>query len=157
MSLIPCLCADFDLCSSCLTVQPETIGSHARTHDFFAIEEPGSLWVHAVFSDEDRPEPSNQPANEGPPEPSTSSEPIQEQNALADNDVIHNATCDLCSSAIKGDRFVSAIHVLCEIKFLTAPRNVLTAQISTSALRATRLCLLNILVTALPAYAVRRI
>jgi hypothetical protein len=103
------LCPDFDLCSSCLIVQPETIGSHSSTHAFFAIEEPGGLWAHAVFSSEDAPEPLNQPANEGPTEHSTSSAPVQEQNAL---DVLHNATCDLCSSAILGDRFVSIIYIV---------------------------------------------
>jgi next-to-BRCA1 protein 1 len=106
------LCADFDLCSSCLSVQPETVGFHSRTHAFFAIEEPGGLWAHAVFSGEDTPMPPIQPANEAPTEPATSSEPIQEQNALTNNDVLHNATCDLCSSAIKGDRLVSATYVV---------------------------------------------
>ena len=106
------LCPDFDLCSSCLIVQPETIGVHSSTHAFFAIEEPGGLWAHAVFSSEDAPEPLNQPAAEGPTENSTSSGPVQEQNALAGNDVLHNATCDLCSSAIRGDRFVSVIYMV---------------------------------------------
>jgi next-to-BRCA1 protein 1 len=106
------LCADFDLCSSCLSIQPEAIGFHSRAHAFFAIEEPGGLWAHAVFSGEDTPVPPTQPANEAPTEHATSSGPVQEQNALMDIEVFHNATCDLCSSAIKGDRFVSAIYVV---------------------------------------------
>ncbi|KAH9044756.1 hypothetical protein EDB85DRAFT_486938 [Lactarius pseudohatsudake] len=43
-------CPDFDLCSSCLSVQPQDIGFHSRTHAFFAIEEPGGIWAHAIFS-----------------------------------------------------------------------------------------------------------
>ena len=106
------LCADFDLCTPCLSAQPETIGFHSRTHAFFAIEEPGGLWAHAVFSGNDTPEPPIQPATEAPTEHATSSGPVQEQNARTDNDVLHNATCDLCSSGIKGVRFVSAIYAV---------------------------------------------
>ncbi|KAI9462409.1 hypothetical protein BJY52DRAFT_1116259 [Lactarius psammicola] len=97
-------CPDFDLCSSCLSVQPSNIGFHSRTHDLFAIEEPGGLWAHAVFIGEDTSEPPTRPANEEPKEHSNSG-PVEEQIAPTDNVVVHNATCDLCSSSIKGDRF----------------------------------------------------
>ncbi|KAI0001871.1 hypothetical protein BJV77DRAFT_20554 [Russula vinacea] len=45
-------CPDFDLCSLCLAIQPEKIGLHSKSHSLFAIEEPGGLWVHTVFSGE---------------------------------------------------------------------------------------------------------
>ncbi|KAH9047560.1 hypothetical protein EDB84DRAFT_1460952 [Lactarius hengduanensis] len=98
-------CPDFDLCSSCLSVQPQDIGFHSRTHAFFAIEEPGGIWAHAIFSGEDTPEPLNQPTNEERTERPNPG-PVEEQTPLADNVVVHNATCDLCSSSIIGDRFV---------------------------------------------------
>ncbi|SRR6266404_3215425 len=150
------LCADFDLCSSCLPVQPDNIGFHFRQHAFFAIEEPGGVWTHTVFAGENTPEPPEHPAKEEDKPPTvTSSGPVKEQITRTDDLVVHNATCDLCSSTINGDRFVSVIYMLWGIKFLTAPRNASTAQTSTSALHAMRSCLLNILVTALPAYATR--
>ncbi len=104
------LCADFDLCSSCLSVQPHNIGFHSRTHALFAIEEPGGIWAHAIFTGEDTPEPPTRPANEEPTEHSNSGS-VEEQIPFAEN-AVHNATCDLCSSSIKGDRFVSAIYVV---------------------------------------------
>ncbi|KAI9445054.1 hypothetical protein H4582DRAFT_2181459 [Lactarius indigo] len=97
-------CPDFDLCSSCLSDQPQNIGFHSKTHAFFAIEEPGGIWAHAIFSGEDTPEPSNRPTNEERTECSNSG-PVEEQTPLADSVVVHNATCDLCSSSIIGDRF----------------------------------------------------
>ncbi|KAH9064074.1 hypothetical protein EDB87DRAFT_1526578, partial [Lactarius vividus] len=97
-------CPDFDLCSLCLSVQPENIGFHSRTHAFFAIEETGGIWAHAIFSGDDTPEPPNRSTNEERTE-CPNPGPVEEQTHLTDNVVVHNATCDLCSSSITGDRF----------------------------------------------------
>ncbi|KAI0307956.1 hypothetical protein B0F90DRAFT_96151 [Multifurca ochricompacta] len=100
-------CPDFDLCSSCLAVQPPNIASHSKLHALFDIEEPGGVWVHTVFKGEDISETSKPPVtNEGPAELSVTTFP--ESNIHRERTptvAVHNATCDLCDSTIQGDRF----------------------------------------------------
>ena len=103
---------DFDLCSLCLAIQPQKIGSHSRSHSLFAIEEPGGLWVHTVFTGDGSPQVPEPPAeSEGPTElqntSSSGSDARVERTAPVAKVVNHRAICDLCDSAIKGDRFVS--------------------------------------------------
>ncbi|KAI0053384.1 hypothetical protein FA95DRAFT_739476 [Auriscalpium vulgare] len=52
VSTLFCLTAptDYDLCTSCLDAPTRT---HPREHQFFAIEEPGGVYVHTVFSSND--------------------------------------------------------------------------------------------------------
>ena len=120
------LCVDFDLCSTCLTTQPENIGSHLRSHSLFAIEEPGGVWVHTVFSSGGgTPDVPELPAtNEGPAEPPKPAPEIvpetqEESIATVVDEVpptVHHAACDLCDSTIRGDRYVSINHTLFEYR-----------------------------------------
>ena len=94
-------CPDYDLCDECIT-NPELRSQHHAQHQFFAIEKPGEVIVHTVFSgDADAaPEPAL------PVLPSPSSQPTV-IHPVDVEPVIHNAMCNLCDSRIRGDRFVS--------------------------------------------------
>ena len=111
------LYVDFDLCSSCLAVQPQNTGSHSRSHALFDIEEPGGVWVHTFFSGEGTPEvPEPAGTNQGPTEPPNTGSPVSdaqgERTAPVAEAAVHYTTCNFCDTAIKGDRFVSIIHTL---------------------------------------------
>lgn len=96
--------SDYDLCSKC--IGGGAAERHDPFHEFFDINEPGRVVVHVVgerdaanFNQAPRPAPAPAP-------PSGNTSPA-----------IHNATCDLCDSRIRGDRYVrfnttSAILVL---------------------------------------------
>ena len=105
---------DFDLCSSCLAVQPQNLGSHSRSHALFAIEEPGGVWIHTSFTGEDTTDPVNPTVkNERPAELpiATSGSDVQgEDTAPVAEPVDHDTTCSLCDSTITGDRFVSILY-----------------------------------------------
>jgi next-to-BRCA1 protein 1 len=155
------LCVDFDLCSSCLATQPQNIGLHSRSHSLFAIEEPGGVWVHTVFTGDgtqDVPEP---PAtNRGPPEPPIPTPESRQESTTPTAEVAppaHHASCDLCDSTINRDRYVSIIYTVSfECCTHAANRNVSTAQISIRARHATRSCPFTILITVLPVCVIRR-
>jgi hypothetical protein len=157
------LFVDFDLCSLCLAIQPEKIGLHSKSHSLFAIEEPGGLWVHTVFSGEGTPEVPEPPApaeKEGPTEfgntNSSGSDDRVDRTPPVVKLAVHNATCDLCDSTIKGDRFVSIPR--CTVRYShTTCRNASTAQISIHARHATRSYPLNTHVTALLVCVTRKI
>jgi len=119
LKLTNTLYVDFDLCSPCLAIQPQDIGSHSRSHSLFAIEEPGGIWVHTFFQGDDTPEVHETPrANEGPSElPNITSDTqgestIREATAPVARLAAHHAACNLCDTAIKGDRFVSVIRTV---------------------------------------------
>jgi len=117
------LYVDFDLCSLCLAAQPEKIGSHASSHCMFAIEEPGGLWVHTWLKGDDTPEVHETPTA-GPSElPNTTSDTQGEATTPVAKLAAHHAACNLCDSAIKGDRFVSVIHAVQNVA-LTLPTEV---------------------------------
>ena len=131
------LYVDFDLCSSCLATQPQSIGSHSSSHSLFEIEEAGGVWVHTVFRGDGTPdipeplstreEPEPPATNEGPAEaPNTTSDTQGESTTtpVAESEVaLHHAACNLCESAIEGDRFVSVVHNA-QIVALTLPTEV---------------------------------
>jgi hypothetical protein len=91
--------ADYDMCTPCITDRRH---EHAQSHEFFKIEEPGHVIVHTVFSEnEDKQSRHSQTGM-------CQSEQGPNQNLP----VVHNATCDLCDSRIRGDRFVSRLSMI---------------------------------------------
>jgi len=100
---------DYDLCTACVEVGATE--QHNPFHEFFDIETPGRVYVHTVLSgDRDRSFRNRQQSSTSGHAPATRQEPV----APADLPVRHSATCDLCDSAIIGERYVS----LCAISRL---------------------------------------
>jgi next to BRCA1 gene 1 protein len=75
---------------------------HNPFHEFFDIEEPGRVIVHTVLSGSgERDATPTTRGNDRPSQSTTTADsPGQEQ-------VTHNAYCDLCDSRITGERYVS--------------------------------------------------
>ncbi|KAF7303155.1 hypothetical protein MKEN_01279200 [Mycena kentingensis (nom. inval.)] len=82
-------CQDYDLCTNCI----ETGGAerHNPFHEFLEIKEPGRVIVHNVYSGEGERGAVPQTTPPAPTEP-----------------VVHYATCNLCDSRIRGDRYKCA-------------------------------------------------
>ncbi|KAI0652399.1 hypothetical protein C8Q79DRAFT_1081591 [Trametes meyenii] len=91
-------CPDYDLCQTCLQT-PFLRSQHHSGHQFFAIEKPGEVIVHTVFSGDGEREPE-QPAQHEPPRENASRVHSRDVEP-----VVHNAMCNLCDSRIRGDRF----------------------------------------------------
>ncbi|KAJ3731958.1 hypothetical protein DFJ43DRAFT_998241 [Lentinula guzmanii] len=85
-------CPDYDLCTSCIT--GGGAGNHNLFHEFFEISEPGRVVVHNVFSGSGEREAAPQPPRRANEAPAQSNQPV-----------VHSATCDLCESRIRGDRY----------------------------------------------------
>ena len=106
---------DFDLCSWCLTAQPQNFGSHSKSHSLFAIEEPGGLWIHTIFEGDGTPGiPVPPVADEGPTDlfdtnilGFNAQGESHAQGELVAEPPIRLATCEFCDTAIRGERFVS--------------------------------------------------
>ncbi|THH02356.1 hypothetical protein EW026_g520 [Hermanssonia centrifuga] len=79
-------CPDFDLCELCISRGAKQ--DHNSAHQFLELVKPGEVIVHTVYNN-DQPGPQEQRAN------------VQQQ----DTPVVHNATCNLCDSTIRGDRY----------------------------------------------------
>ena len=97
-------CPDYDMCDKCIST-PALRETHHAQHQFFAIEKPGEVIVHTVFSSDGEREPH-------PPAPAVS--PRVNRSRIRSRDVepvVHNAICNMCDSRIRGDRFVSATHL----------------------------------------------
>ncbi|KAI0363146.1 hypothetical protein BV20DRAFT_975992 [Pilatotrama ljubarskyi] len=90
-------CPDFDLCQSCYSTSSVRSQHHAA-HEFFGIEKPGEVIVHTVFSGDGEREPDH-PAEQATRENVSRARPCDIEP------VVHNATCNLCDSRIRGDRF----------------------------------------------------
>lgn len=136
--------SDYDMCPTCYSNKRH---QHDGSHEFFAIEEPGHVYVHTVFSGlgEKRGAGANHThstrcthATEAPvatPAANTASlTPTVPEAASTSTkaEVLHNATCDMCDSRIKGIRWVGTFplppysHVLnlilpCRQKCLNCP------------------------------------
>jgi hypothetical protein len=113
--------------------------------------------VHTIFAGEGAPEAETPGEDKGLSENTNSSGPDtqEERTTRATGLAVHHATCDLCDSAIKGDRFVS--HLCCTVRYsYTVRRNASSAQISIHARHAMRSYPHNTHVTALLAYVIRR-
>ncbi|KIY73564.1 hypothetical protein CYLTODRAFT_416943 [Cylindrobasidium torrendii FP15055 ss-10] len=76
-------CSNFDLCSRCISEGGAE--THNAFHEFIDIREPGRVVVHVVG---DRNTDITPPAA-----------------AAAQEDLVHNATCDMCDSRIRGQRY----------------------------------------------------
>ncbi|KAL7285558.1 hypothetical protein ACG7TL_000662 [Trametes sanguinea] len=89
-------CPDYDLCEGCFRT-PFLRSQHHPAHEFFAIDKPGEIIVHTVFSGDGEREPDrfNQQARESVPR-------VRSRDV---EPVVHNALCNLCDSRIRGDRF----------------------------------------------------
>ncbi|KAJ4002254.1 hypothetical protein F5050DRAFT_1558953 [Lentinula boryana] len=85
-------CPDYDLCTSCIT--GGGAGNHNPFHEFFELSEPGRVVVHNVFSGSGEREAAPQPPRRANEAPAQSNQPV-----------VHTATCDLCESRIRGDRY----------------------------------------------------
>ncbi|KAH9929671.1 uncharacterized protein B0H18DRAFT_995683 [Fomitopsis serialis] len=89
-------CADYDLCSQCYAI-PDVHSAHGSGHQFFAIDRPGEVIVHTVFSgDGERVPKASSPQRQSRAESAT---PVREEP------VIHSARCNLCESRISGERY----------------------------------------------------
>ncbi|RDB28832.1 hypothetical protein Hypma_015902 [Hypsizygus marmoreus] len=85
-------CPDYDLCTPCISSQ--SFG-HNPHHKFLDLAEPTRIVVHAVY-------------DEGGTRHDTVSNsrgPAQDLTPTSDLSVFHEATCDLCDSTIRGDRY----------------------------------------------------
>lgn len=96
-------CPDYDLCEKCMST-PSLRQMHSSHHQFFAIEKPGEVIVHTVFSGDGERDPSPP----SPPAPASSYRDTPPRSRARNvESVVHNAMCNLCDSRIRGDRFVS--------------------------------------------------
>ncbi len=97
-------CPDYDMCDDCIST-PALRERHHSQHQFFAIEKPGEVIVHTVFSGDGERE---------PPRPAPAVPPRVNLPRVRSRDVepaVHNAICNMCDSRIRGDRFVSTISL----------------------------------------------
>jgi len=90
-------CPDYDLCTRC--IESGSAERHNPFHEFLEIKEPGRVIVHTVYSgDGERDAPLNTSATRAPaPAPQAEVQPA-----------VHYATCNLCDSRIRGDRYKCA-------------------------------------------------
>lgn len=94
-------CPDFDLCDSCVNSgRKET---HEPLHEFFEITEPGHVYVHTIFSGNGERVPSPSRPHIPPRSPS----PVRAAPMADVEPIVHGATCNLCDSRVRGDRYVS--------------------------------------------------
>ncbi|KAJ7293065.1 hypothetical protein C8J57DRAFT_1490530 [Mycena rebaudengoi] len=84
-------CPNYDLCTPCIA--SGSAERHNPFHEFLEIREPGRVIVHTVYDgDRDVPAPPAPPA------------PVPQEAAPE----VHYATCNLCDSRIRGDRYKCA-------------------------------------------------
>lgn len=120
-TLLPNSVPDYDLCTPC--VKSGATERHNPFHEFFDIETPGRVYVHTVLGD-----------NTGNRRQLSGSDhaPVTRQGPVgtpADLPVRHSATCNLCDSAIIGERYVSLRAVYQLPMMNIRVRNVLSVQV----------------------------
>ena len=125
-------CPDYDLCDQCYAI-PDVRSEHDIAHQFFAIDRPGEVIVHTVFSgDGERVPSSNSPRRQPRTEQRESAIPAPQPL----QPVVHNARCNLCDSRILGVRYVSARLVGHDCTIDVRYRNALPVRTSIRALLA---------------------
>ncbi|KAF5366933.1 hypothetical protein D9757_010843 [Collybiopsis confluens] len=87
-------CPDYDLCTTCINAGAAE--RHNPFHEFFEISEPGRVVVHNVFSGSGEREASTVDSRHEHDRPTPRASPS----------AVHNATCNLCTSRIRGDRYI---------------------------------------------------
>ncbi|KAF9041850.1 hypothetical protein BDZ89DRAFT_1156464 [Hymenopellis radicata] len=87
-------CPDYDLCSKC--IGGGAAERHDPFHEFFDLDEPGRVVVHTI-GERDAANFIQAPRSAPAPAPA----PVSMNTIPA----VHNATCDLCDSRIRGDRY----------------------------------------------------
>ncbi|KAJ7897138.1 hypothetical protein B0H14DRAFT_392785 [Mycena olivaceomarginata] len=93
-------CPNYDLCTSC--IESGSAERHNPFHEFLEIKEPGRVIVHTVYSgDGERDAQLNTSARAPAPVPAPAPQ-AEVQPA------VHYATCNLCDSRIRGDRYKCA-------------------------------------------------
>ena len=95
-------CPDYDMCSRCY--DSDARSRHPLSHAFFAIERPGEVLVHTIFTGDGERSPEARACLPSPRRGAV------ENIARTASPVTHNAICNLCDSRIRGDRFVSPGH-----------------------------------------------
>ncbi|KAF9245874.1 hypothetical protein BU15DRAFT_40794 [Melanogaster broomeanus] len=107
-------CPDYDLCTTC--IESGATEKHDPFHEFFDIDTPGRVYVHTVFSGDghrngtssnEHPSPNRVTSHHAP----VAGVPRREADRPANTTVRHSATCNLCDSAIVGERFVSVTSI----------------------------------------------
>ncbi|KAJ6503265.1 hypothetical protein C8R47DRAFT_969140 [Mycena vitilis] len=88
-------CADYDLCTPC--IQSGSAERHNPFHEFLEIKEPGRVIVHTVYSGDGERDASPSTSARAPVPPQAEAQPA-----------VHYATCNLCDSRIRGDRYKCA-------------------------------------------------
>lgn len=109
LGLILTQISDFDLCAPCL--ESGATEQHNPSHEFFDIEIPGHVYVHTVLGGD-----RNRSFGNCRQVPGSDDAQVTQQGSAStpipdDPPVRHAATCNLCDSAIVGERYVS-FHVL---------------------------------------------
>ncbi|KAJ6575392.1 hypothetical protein B0H19DRAFT_1254950 [Mycena capillaripes] len=89
-------CPNYDLCTAC--IESGSAERHNPFHEFLEIKEPGRVIVHTVYSGDGEREASPATTTRAPaPPPQAEGQPA-----------VHYATCNLCDSRIRGDRYKCA-------------------------------------------------
>ncbi|KAJ6621136.1 hypothetical protein B0H10DRAFT_2215397 [Mycena sp. CBHHK59/15] len=91
-------CPDYDLCTSCIA--SGSAERHNPFHEFLEIKEPGRVIVHTVYSGDG--ERDTAASNSGARAATAPAAEEQQDPAM------HFATCNLCDSRIRGDRYKCA-------------------------------------------------
>ncbi|KAJ7786588.1 hypothetical protein B0H16DRAFT_1490973 [Mycena metata] len=87
-------CLDYDLCTVC--IESGSAERHNPFHEFLEIKEPGRVIVHTVYSGDGERDAQFDSSTRAPgPAPAPH----------ADSPAVHYATCNLCDSRIRGDRY----------------------------------------------------
>ncbi|KAJ7651681.1 hypothetical protein DFH06DRAFT_1207790 [Mycena polygramma] len=94
-------CPDYDLCTPC--IQSGSAERHNPFHEFLEIKEPGRVIVHTVYSGDGERDASPTTSTRAPAPSQAEAEAEAEAQPA-----VHYATCNLCDSRIRGDRYKCA-------------------------------------------------
>ncbi|KAK7007044.1 hypothetical protein R3P38DRAFT_3034986 [Favolaschia claudopus] len=89
-------CPNYDLCTLC--IESGSAERHNPFHEFLELKEPGRVIVHTVYTGDGQ---RDAQAN-------SSRTPVPAPEPQAEELAVHYATCNLCDSRIRGDRYKCA-------------------------------------------------